>query len=29
MMGSDTVGVAVAIEGTFKSFVNICELDRV
>ena len=28
MTGSDTVGMTVAIEGTFKSFVDICELDR-
>jgi len=28
-MGSDTVGMTVAIEGTFKSFVNIRELDGV
>jgi hypothetical protein len=28
MTGSDTVGMTVAIEGTFKSLVNICEFDR-
>ena len=29
MMSSDTIGVTVAIEGTFKGLVNICEFDRV